>query len=203
VRKAIASRPRNAVVGDFNPLDDGADAAAASGDEDVAPAAAPAAAAPAAAAPAAPNVTPPEVWSDAVMNWRHPLSFVFILNGPLTSWHPHPVSREVCEFLKKAPRSGPQAGVLAVNREDGRRAQRADARGEARADVADQNDNLLATLRQSRCASAAALQTPYSSVSGRPKPKLPPTPTISCDVRLSRMKPAPSLKLSLLASPTN
>ena len=194
MRKAIAARPRNAIVGGFIPPADGADAAAASGDDDAPPAAAP---------PAAPNVSPPEVWSDAVMNWRHPLSFVFLLNGPLTSWHPHPGSREVCEFLKKAPRSGPQAGVRAVNREDGRRAQRADARGEARADVGEQNDELLATLRQSRCDSAAALHTIYTHFTERPKPALPLRPTNSCDFSFNRMKPALQRTPPLLIRPTN
>lgn len=199
MRKAIAARPRNAVVGGFVPLADAVDvidgAAAASADDvdDVA----------AARHNAAPNVSPPEVWSDAVMNWRHPLTFVFVLNGPLTSWHPHPGSRLVCEFLKKAPRSGPQEGVRAVNREDGRRAQRADARGEARAEVCQQNDELLATLRQSRCDSSAALHTIYSHLTGRPKPSLPLRPTNSCDFSFNRMKPTPQRRRPLLIRPMN
>ncbi len=114
-------------------------------------------AAPHAAPPAAPNVSPPEVWSDAVMNWRHPLSFVFILNGPMTYWHPNPDNRVVCEFLKKVPRTGPQAGSRAVNRDDSRRSQRSEARNEERADVTAQNEELLQTLRASRCALAAVL----------------------------------------------
>ena len=137
-------------------------AAADSDDADAAPPAARAAppaarAAPPAAQPAAPNVSPPEVWSDAVMNWRHPLSFVFILNGPMTYWHPNPENRVVCEFLKKVPRTGPQAGSRAVNRDDSRRAQRSEARNEERADVTAQNEELLQTLRASRCALAAVL----------------------------------------------
>ena len=47
----------------------------------------------------------PEVWGDAHVAWRHSSLFVFFLNGPLAYFHPSPGSRNVCEFLKKVPRT--------------------------------------------------------------------------------------------------
>jgi hypothetical protein len=201
-RKAIAARPRNAVVGGAAVLGAAAadavvggaavlgaaaaeallDAAlaevdddAAARDDDIPQAPAPAVpAAGASRAPAPPNVAPPEQWCDAHINWRHPLTFVFFLFGPMTYFHPSPGHREVCPFLKKVPRSGPQDVVRPVSRNDSRRAQRADARNEERTEVAGQNGELLQMMQASRCALAAALYTAaHSCFTGWPKPTLP------------------------------
>ena len=85
---------------------------------------------------------------------RHPLFFCFYLYGPLTTWHPNASCRQVCEFLKKSPRSGPppQQGARIVSSDDSRSNQRAAARGEERRAVDDRNENLLESLRVSRCA---------------------------------------------------
>ncbi len=191
MRKAIAARPRNAVVGGAVLLGGAAaeipqpEDAAARGDdaEDSEPAAArgadeapaldvPAVGASRALAP--PNVAPPEQWCDTHINWRHPLTFVFVLNGPLTYFHPSPGHREVCEFLKKVPRSGPQDVVRPVSRNDSRRVQRAEARNEERTEAAGQNGEVLQMLQASRCALAAALYTAaHSCCTGWPKPTLP------------------------------
>ncbi len=197
VRKAIAARPRNAVVGGadlaHNPAVAAAAAAALAGHDDAAadaselarhaddspapgdravggagpphvddaPAHAPAVggAGPphVAASRAPPNVAPPERWCDTHINWRHPLTFVFVLNGPLTYFHPSAGHRLVCGFLKKAPRSGPQEVVRAVSRDDNRRSQRAVDRSEERSGVAEQNGELLQALHESRCTLAVAL----------------------------------------------
>jgi hypothetical protein len=133
-------------------------------DEDDAPAgdAAPAGengdapAAPGSAAPA--GVRPPDRWSDDHMHWRHPLTFVFVLNGPLTFWHPHIVGRNVCEFLKKTPRSGPQDGVRGISKNDNRRSQRRGDREEERSQSASRQDDILHSLRDSRDTMASAAQ---------------------------------------------
>jgi hypothetical protein len=186
-RKAIAARPRNAVVGGAVVLGGAAAEAlpaaaavdeyedAAARDDDIPEAPAPAVpAAGASRAPAPPNVAPPEQWCDTHINWRHPLTFVFFLFGPMTYFHPSPGHREVCPFLKKVPRSGPQDVVRPVSRNDSRRAQRADARNEERTEVAGQNGELLQMMQASRCALAAALYTAaHSCFTGWPKPTLP------------------------------
>lgn len=122
-------------------------------------AAAAAAAPEVARAPPPPGVSPPEVWGDDKMHWRHPLWFVFFLNGPLTNFHPHSGSRAVCEFLKKVPQSGPPINLQQrqIERGDSRRRQRGDDRASDRADTADKNEELLDALRVSRCASSAVL----------------------------------------------
>jgi hypothetical protein len=153
VRKAIANRPRNAVVGgpgvavvaaEVELQHEDAPALALAVADEVGPPQV-------AALRAPPNVNPPEQWSDAHMNWRHPLTFVFVLNGPLTFFHPSTGHRQVCEFLKKVPRSGPSDAVRPVSRDDNRRSQRAAARGEERFETADQNGDLLQLLQASRC----------------------------------------------------
>ncbi len=53
------------------------------------------------------RVDQPEVWEYNHIDWRHPATFVFVLNGPLAYFHPDPGSHNVCELLKKVPRSGP------------------------------------------------------------------------------------------------
>jgi len=110
------------------------------------------------AAPAAAAVSPPEQWGDQHMFWRHSLTFVFVLNGPFTFWHPQAGSRVVCEFLKKAPRNGPQEGQRAVASNDNRRAQRSGQRDEARSESAALNSDFLQTLRASREAQASAAE---------------------------------------------
>ena len=108
------------------------------------------------AAPALAAVSPPEQWGDQHMFWRHSLTFVFVLNGPFTFWHPQAGSRVVCEFLKKAPRNGPQEGQRAVASNDNRRAQRGGQRDEARSESAALNSDFLQNLRASREAQASA-----------------------------------------------
>jgi hypothetical protein len=91
----------------------------------------------------------------------------------LAFFHPSPVHRQVCEFLKKAPRSGPQDTVRPVSRDDNRRSQRAADRVDERAEVAGQNGELLQALQASRCALAVALYTAHTYFTGWPKPPLP------------------------------
>jgi hypothetical protein len=111
-------------------------------------------------AEAAPNggVRPPDRWGDDHMNWRHNLSFVFFMNGPLAFWHPHADSRNVCDFLKKSPRSGPQDDVRSVSRSDNRRTQRRGDREEERSQSASRQDDIIQSLRDSRDATARAAQ---------------------------------------------
>ena len=197
VRKAIQNRPRNAVVGGDAAADVAGRADASADDEarrrnerDIAADADddenqdPNAAAdvdvvllPASRAPP-PIVAPPERWCDAHINWRHPLTFVFVLNGPLTFFHPSAGHRQVCEFLKKVPRSGPQDVVRQVSRDDSRRRQRAADRTEVQSEVAGQNGELLQALQASRCTSAVALYTAHSCFTGWPKPPLPARQTL-------------------------
>ncbi len=163
MRKAIAARPGNAVVGIGGAARGGAnleapdavnaDPAADAGEANADGAAAQPQAGAAAAVRASPATNPPEKWSDAHMHWRHPLFFCFFLYGPMTTWHPNPSCREVCEFLKKSPRSGPapQQGARIVSSDDSRSNQRAAARGEERRAVDDRNEELLDSLRVSRC----------------------------------------------------
>jgi hypothetical protein len=121
--------------------------------------AAPAGDAPAAPGSAAPaGVRPPDRWSDDHMHWRHPLAFVFSLNGPLAFWHPHIGSRNVCEFLKKTPRSGPQDCVRGVSQNDNRRSQRRGDREVERSQSASRQDDILHSLRDSRDTMASAAQ---------------------------------------------
>ena len=187
VRKAIAARPRNAITGAASAAREGSnvDAAeadvasqsqAAGGEADDADNSAAAQPQPAVVR-ASPAVNPPERWSDVHMHWRHPLFFVFYLNGPLTAWHPHPGSRQVCELLKKCPRSGPAslAGARIVSSDDSRSSQRAAAREDDRRAVDDRNDSLIQQLRASRC--AHHYTTPSHiifiiNLLGKPKPKL-------------------------------
>ncbi len=111
------------------------------------------------ALPAAPaGVRPPDRWGDNHMNWRHPHTFVFLLNGPLTYWHPHAGSRIVCDFLKKSPRSGPQDSVRSVSRNDSRREQRRGNREDALSESASRQGDIVASLRDSREAMASAAQ---------------------------------------------
>jgi hypothetical protein len=90
------------------------------------------------------------------MNWRHPLTFVFMLNSPLTFFHPHPDCRVVCEHLKKVSSSGPQNGVRQVDRADNRRQQRRSVREGERSESADRQNDIVASLRESRDAMANA-----------------------------------------------
>jgi hypothetical protein len=90
------------------------------------------------------------------MHWRHPLSFVFFMNGPLAFWHPHVGSRNICDFLKKTPRSGPQDSVRGVSRSDSRRSQRRGDREEELSQSASRQDDIIASLRDSRDATARA-----------------------------------------------
>jgi hypothetical protein len=223
VRKAIAARPRNAVVGGAAVFGGGgapdaaAPAAPAEGpqaedgegvlanDADAVDAAAPAVPAVGASrAPPPPNVAPPEQWCDTHINWRHYLSFVFFLNGPMTYFHPSPGHREVCPFLKKVPRSGPQDGVRPVSRSDSRRVQRAEARGDERAEVAGQNGEVLQMLQASRCALAAALcSAAHSCFTGWPKPPLPPRQTRCCGFSCSSSRNVPPTKPGLQVTLTN
>jgi hypothetical protein len=113
-------------------------------------------AAPGSAAPA--GVRPPERWSDDHMHWRHPLTFAFCLYGPLAQWHPHIGSRNVCDFLKKTPRSGPQDSVRGVSRNDNRRTQRRGDREEERSQSASRQDDIIHSLRDSRESMASAAQ---------------------------------------------
>jgi hypothetical protein len=95
-------------------------------------------------------VDQPEVWGDEHFAWRHPLTFVFVLNGPLTYFHPDASSRQVCEFLKRVPRSGPSDMRRPVQHSDSRSVQRAQDRNRAIADSDSRNDNFLSEIRQSR-----------------------------------------------------
>lgn len=114
------------------------------------------AAGPAVGLNAAGGVSPPEHWGDAHMNWRHPLFFAFMLNCPLVYFHPHPDCRTVCEFLKKVSSSGPQIGVRPVDRADNRRNQRRVVRDGERSESVDRQDDIVASLRESRDAMANA-----------------------------------------------
>jgi hypothetical protein len=161
VRKHAASqaqRQQRAAPPPADHDDEGLEASVAAPD-------APGSAAPAVEAPDAPGsaavpagVRPPDRWGDAHMHWRHPLTFVFVLNGPLTIWHPHIGSRIVCDFLKKAPRSGPQDSVRRVGRNDSRREQRRGDREEERSQSASRQDDIVHSLRDSREAMASAAQ---------------------------------------------
>jgi len=92
----------------------------------------------------------PEVWGDEHFAWRHPLTFVFVLNGPLTYFHPDASSRQVCEFLKRVPRSGPSDARRPVQHSDSRSVQRAQDRNRAISDTDSRNENFLSEIRQSR-----------------------------------------------------
>lgn len=116
----------------------------------------PPAAAPAAVVGAVTGVSPPELWGDAHMNWRHPLTFVFMLNSPLAYFHPHVECRVVCENLRKVSSSGPQSGVREVDRSDNRRNQRRNGREDERSESAARQDDIVASLRESRDAVANA-----------------------------------------------
>ena len=96
------------------------------------------------------RVDQPEVWGDDHFAWRHPLTFVFVLNGPLTYFHPDPSARLVCEFLKKVPRSGPSDLRRPVQRGDSRSVQRAQGRFRAIFDSESRNDDFLSEIRESR-----------------------------------------------------
>jgi hypothetical protein len=90
------------------------------------------------------------------MNWRHPLTFVFMLNSPLAFFHPHPDCRVVCPHLTKVSSSGPQNGVRQVDRADNRRNQRRSVREGERSEAADRQEDILTSLRESRDAMANA-----------------------------------------------
>jgi len=92
----------------------------------------------------------PEVWGDDHIDWRHPATFVFVLNGPLTYFHPDPSARQVCEFLKKVPRSGPSDLHRPVQRGDSRSVQRAQGRSRAISDTESRNEDFLSEIRESR-----------------------------------------------------
>ncbi len=104
----------------------------------------------------------PERWGDAHVAWRHSSLFVFVLNGPLTYFHPDPGSRVVCEFLKKVPRSGPAAHAPAerlVEAGDSRRRQRRhDERNGEREEVGNENRDFIQQLALSRQSQDRAAQ---------------------------------------------
>lgn len=104
----------------------------------------------------------PDRWGDAHVAWRHPSLFVFVLNGPLTHFHPDPGSRTVCEFLKKVPRSGPAVDAPAdrpVEAGDSRRRQRRhDDRNGEREQAGNENRDFIQQLALSRQSQDRAAQ---------------------------------------------
>jgi hypothetical protein len=92
----------------------------------------------------------PEQWDDTKMTWRHPNTFVFVLNGPLTYFHPDARSRNVCPYLAKVPRSGPSNAERLVNEADSRRVQRLDSRDRQISEVNTRNESVIAELREAR-----------------------------------------------------
>jgi hypothetical protein len=104
----------------------------------------------------------PDRWGDAHVAWRHSSLFVFVLNGPITFFHPDPGSRSVCEFLKKAPRSGPPvdgAAARNVEHRDSRRQQRRhEGRDAAISQADDQNRNFIEEIAMARRSQDRAAQ---------------------------------------------
>jgi hypothetical protein len=102
----------------------------------------------------------PDRWGDAHVAWRHSCLFVFVLNGPLTYFHPDIGSRTVCEFLRKVPRSGPpNAGAAARRVEDGdsrRQQRRHDERDAGISRAESDNRNFIEEIAQSRMAQERA-----------------------------------------------
>jgi hypothetical protein len=96
------------------------------------------------------RVDQPEIWGDDHFAWRHPLTFAFVLNGPLAYFHPDPSARQVCEFLKRVPRSGPSDLRRPVQRGDSRSVQRAEGRSRAISDSESRNEDFLSEIRESR-----------------------------------------------------
>jgi hypothetical protein len=96
------------------------------------------------------RVDQPEIWSDDHFAWRHPLTFSFVLNGPMAYFHPDPSARQVCEFLKKVPRSGPSDLRRPVQHGDSRSVQRAQGRSRAISDSESRNEDFLSEIRESR-----------------------------------------------------
>jgi hypothetical protein len=93
----------------------------------------------------------PEKWGDSNMGWRHSNLFAFFLNGPFAHFHPDIGARTVCEFLRKAPRSGPSnAPDRAISHADNRRNQRNEASIVRRTEAGDRQEQLLNQIQTSR-----------------------------------------------------